>query len=92
VNVCFKYVEGESMVLGLDVEGVAVATGSACTSGSLQPSHVLTAMGVDAALAQGSLRISLGRGNTEEDVGRVLEVLPPIVQRLRDMSPLYGGG
>jgi cysteine desulfurase len=90
LNACFEYVEGESLVLGLDLEGVAVATGSACTSGSLEPSHVLSAMGVDTALAQGSLRFSLGRENTEDDVGYTLEVLPPIVQKLRDMSPLYG--
>lgn len=89
LNACFEYIEGESIILNLDMEGVAVATGSACTSGSLEPSHVLMAMGVDTALAQGSLRFSLGRSNTEEDVSYVLDVLPPIVQRLREMSPLY---
>ncbi len=89
LNACFEYIEGESTILNLDMEGIAVATGSACTSGSLEPSHVLMAMGVDTALAQGSLRFSLGRDNTEEDVDRVLDVLPPIVQRLREMSPLY---
>ncbi len=89
LNACFECVEGESLVLGLDLEGVAVATGSACTSGSLEPSHVLSAMGVNSALAQGSLRFSLGRDNSENDIDYILEVLPPIVQRLRDMSPLY---
>ncbi len=90
LNVCIEYVEGESIVLGLDIEGIAVSTGSACTSGSLEPSHVLSAMGVPPELAQGSLRFSFGRNNTREDVEKVLEVLPSIVRRLRDMSPLYG--
>jgi cysteine desulfurase len=92
LNVRFKYLEGESIVLNLDLEGVAVSTGSACTSGSLEPSHVLTAMGVDAAETQGSIRFSLGRDNTKEDMDHVIKVLPPIIQRLRDMSPLYEKG
>ena len=89
LNVGFKYLEGEGIILNLDMEGVGVSTGSACTSGSLEPSHVLTAMGVDPAETQGSVRFSLGRDNTKEDIDYVLEVLPPIIKRLRDMSPLY---
>ncbi|MDO8525170.1 MAG: cysteine desulfurase NifS [Candidatus Omnitrophota bacterium] len=89
LNVGFKYLEGESIILNLDMEGVGVSTGSACTSGSLEPSHVLTAMGIDPADTQGSVRFSLGRDNTKEDVDYVLTVLPAIIKRLRDMSPLY---
>lgn len=84
----FKYIEGESMLLSLDMKGIAASTGSACTSGSLEPSHVLTAMGVPPEEAHGSLRITLGNDNTEEDIDYFLEVIKPIVEKLRDMSPL----
>ncbi len=89
VNVGFEYVEGEGLLLNLDMEDIAVSSGSACTSGTLEPSHVLMAMGVPADLAQGALRFSLGRANTEADVDKVLSVLPGIVEKLRNMSPLY---
>jgi len=91
VNISFEYLEGESIILNLDMEGVGVSTGSACTSGSLEPSHVLTAMGTDVVKAQGSIRFSLGKGNTEEDCDFVIKAMPPIVDRLRKMSPLYRG-
>jgi cysteine desulfurase len=86
LSVCFDYIEGEAIIMGLDLEGIAVSSGSACTSASLEPSHVLLAMGVHPAVAQGSIRFSLGQGNTEADVDAVLQVLPPIVERLRAMS------
>ena len=82
------FVEGESVLLALDLAGVAASSGSACTTGSVEPSHVLVAMGLPAELARGSLRFTLGRGNTDEDVDRLLEVLPPIVQRMRALSPV----
>ena len=88
VNVSIGFVEGESMAIGLDMEGIAASTGSACTSHDLEPSHVLLALGLPGVLARGSLRFSLGRETTEEEIGRVLEVLPRIVARLRAVSPL----
>lgn len=88
VSVCFKYVEGESILLMLDHMGVMASSGSACTSGSLEPSHVLLAMGFPHEIAHGSLRLTLGKGNSEEQVNYVLETLPPIIERLRAMSPL----
>ncbi|WP_425061186.1 Cysteine desulfurase IscS [Sporomusa carbonis] len=89
-NFSFLYIEGESLLLNLDLKGIAASSGSACTSGSLDPSHVLLAMGLTHEVAHGSLRVSLGRGNTEEDINYFLEVVPEIVERLRSMSPLYG--
>ena len=86
---CVEFIEGEAMLMLLSHQGIAASSGSACTSRALKASHVLTAMGIPAELAQGSLLFSFGRGNTAEDVDHVLEVLPPIVDRLRDMSPLY---
>lgn len=88
VNFSFRYIEGESLLLSLDMKGIAASSGSACTSGSLDPSHVLLAMGLIHEIAHGSLRISLGRDNTEEDIDYTLEVLPQIIARLRSMSPL----
>ncbi len=89
VNLSFEYVEGEGILLGLEERGIAASTGSACTSGELAPSHVLSAMGVEAALAQGSIRFSLGRENTLEDILATVDALVPVVQRLREMSPFY---
>lgn len=88
-NISFAYIEGESMLLLLDALGIAASSGSACTSGSLDPSHVLLAIGLPHEEAHGSLRLTLDRENTEEEVDFVLEKLPAIVQRLREMSPLY---
>lgn len=89
VNVSIRYLEGEALLLSLDLKGIAASSGSACTSGSLDPSHVLLAMGICHEIAHGSLRMTLGRDNTEEDIDYVLEELPIIVDRLRKMSPLY---
>lgn len=89
VNISFKYIEGESLVLNFDLKGIYASTGSACTSGSLDPSHVLTAIGVSPELTQGSVRFSLGYENTEEDIDYCLAEIPPIVEKLRKMSPLY---
>lgn len=86
---CIEFIEGEAMLMFLNSQGIAASSGSACTSRALKASHVLTAMGIPAEIAQGSLLFSLGIDNTEEDINYVLEVLPPIVERLRQMSPLY---
>ena len=83
----FEGAEGEAMLLGLDQEGIAASSGSACTSGLLKPSHVLTAMGISPELSHGSLRLSLGKQTTEEEIDYVLEKLPPIIERLRKMAP-----
>ena len=88
-NFSFEFIEGESMLMLLDMNGIYASSGSACTSGSLDPSHVLLAIGLPHEVAHGSLRLTLGRENTMEDVDYILEKLPPIVQRLREMSPLY---
>ncbi len=88
-SMCFEGVEGESLLLYLDMQGVCASSGSACTSGSLDPSHVLLAIGLKHEVAHGSLRLSLGEENTQEDVDHILQVLPGIVERLRNMSPLW---
>ncbi|MBI2851349.1 MAG: cysteine desulfurase [Chloroflexi bacterium] len=86
---CVEFIEGESMLMLLNMQGVAVSSGSACTSRALKASHVLIAMGLPHELAQGSLLMSLGKDNTDKDIDYVLDVMPPIVERLRQMSPLY---
>lgn len=89
VNISFEFIEGESILLSLDFEGVCASSGSACTSGSLDPSHVLLAIGLPHEKAHGSLRLTLGDATTEEDVDYVIETIPPIIERLRSMSPLW---
>ncbi len=91
VNFSIKYIEGESILLMLDLNGIAASSGSACTSGSLDPSHVLLAMGLTHEIAHGSVRMTLSDETTEEDIEKVLEVLPMVAERLRKMSPLYHG-
>ena len=91
VNFSIKYIEGESILLMLDLNGIAASSGSACTSGSLDPSHVLLAMGLTHEVAHGSLRMTLSDETTEEDIDKVLEVLPMVAEKLRRMSPLYHG-
>ena len=92
VNISVKYVEGESMLLNLDLLGIGASSGSACTSGSLEPSHVLLSMGLPHELAHGSLRMTLGKSTASQDVDYVVEALPPIVARLREMSVFGGSG
>ncbi|MCK9572465.1 MAG: cysteine desulfurase NifS [Candidatus Omnitrophica bacterium] len=89
VNFSIKFIEGESILLSLDLHGIACSTGSACTSSSLEPSHVLLAIGLNHETAHGSLRITMGRWTKESDIDYLLEKLPPIVEKLRAMSPLY---
>ena len=89
VNVGFECIEGESMLLLLDMVGICASTGSACSSDSLDPSHVLLAIGVPHEKAHGSLRLTISAATTEEDIDYIIEKLPPIVSRLRDMSPLW---
>ncbi|MFA5633537.1 MAG: cysteine desulfurase NifS [Candidatus Dojkabacteria bacterium] len=88
INICFKYIEGESILLMLNQLGIAASSGSACTSGSLEPSHVLLAIGLPHEIAHGSLRLSFSKDNTEEEIEYLLKVLPDIVEKLRRMSPL----
>lgn len=90
-NLSFEAIEGEALLINLDLAGIAVSTGSACSSGSVEPSHVLKAMHVPPAYIQGSMRFSVGRENTVEDIDYTLEQLPPIVEKLRRMSPLWEG-
>jgi len=89
VNFSFEFIEGESLLLMLDVKGIAASSGSACTSGSLDPSHVLLAIGLPHEIAHGSLRLTFGAENTHSDIDYLMEVLPGIVGKLREMSPLY---
>ncbi len=89
VNMCFQGIEGESLLLSLDLKGVAASSGSACTSGSLDPSHVLLSIGLPHEVAHGSIRLTFSTENTEEDIDYILAELPPIVDRLRSMSPLW---
>ena len=89
-NISFGYVEGESILMMLDEHNICASSGSACTSGSLEPSHVLMAMGVPFQFAHGSIRFSLSKFNTEEEVDAVVKVLPPIIKRLREISPFHG--
>lgn len=89
VNFSFEFIEGESLLLMLDMKGIAASSGSACTSGSLDPSHVLLAIGLPHEIAHGSLRLTFGEENTDADIDYLMEALPVIVQRLREMSPLY---
>lgn len=89
INFCFEGIEGEALLLNLDIAGIAASSGSACTSGSLDPSHVLLAIGLPHEIAHGSLRLTLSEYNTEEDVDHIIATLPPIVEKLRTMSPVW---
>ena len=88
-NIYFDYIEGEALVIALDLKGLAVSTGAACSSGAIEPSHVLTAMGLTPDRARASLRFSLGKENTQEDVDFALALVPASVNRLRELSPIY---
>jgi cysteine desulfurase len=88
-NIYFDYIEGEALIIALDLKGLAVSTGAACSSGAIEPSHVLTAMGLRPDRARASIRFSLGKQNTAEDVEFAIELVPAQVARLRELSPLY---
>jgi cysteine desulfurase len=90
-SISFEYVEGESILLKLSDHGICASSGSACTSGSLEPSHVLRAMGVPFTAAHGSIRFSLSSYNTEEEIDFILKVMPPIIEKLRAISPFWDG-
>jgi cysteine desulfurase len=87
---CFRFVEGEAVLMALDLAGIAASSGSACTSGSLEPSHVMRAMGIPYTAAHGTVRFSLSRYTSEEEVDRVIAAVPPIVAQLRKLSPYWG--
>ena len=89
INMCFEGIEGEGLLLHLDDKGICASSGSACTSGSLDPSHVLLAIGLPHEVAHGSLRISLSEYNTEEDADRIIKAVPEVVEYLRNMSPVW---
>jgi cysteine desulfurase len=91
-NLCFDYVEGEGFVIAMDLRGIACSTGAACSSGSVEPSHVLSAIGRTPEQARSSIRLSLGRYNTAEDIDATLETLPTVVERLRSVSPRWASG
>ena len=88
-SIAFEYVEGEAILLMMNEHGICASSGSACTSGSLEPSHVLRAMGVPFTAAHGSIRFSLSRYNTEDEIDEIIETLPPIIERLRELSPFW---
>jgi cysteine desulfurase len=88
-NIYFDYIEGEALIIALDLKGLAVSTGAACSSGAIEPSHVLTAMGLRPDRARASIRFSLGKQNTAEDVDFAIELAPAQVARLRELSPVY---
>jgi len=90
-NIYFDHIEGEALVIALDLKGLAVSTGAACSSGAIEPSHVLSAMGLPPERARASLRFSLGKQNTAADVDFALSILPDTVARLRELSPVYNG-
>src|SRR5204862_6511366 len=88
-NIYFDYIEGEALIISLDLKGLAVSTGAACSSGAIEPSHVLTAMGLAPERARASIRFTLGKQNTPDDVDSALQLVPAAVERLRELSPLY---